>query len=96
REVFFLLREALHNVRKHAEAHHVTVRLRQDEAYLRLLVDDDGRGFPFSGVYSLPALEESGLAPVSVAEHTRALGGTLTIESMPGSGATLRVDIPLG
>ncbi|MFQ5664372.1 MAG: histidine kinase [Terriglobia bacterium] len=94
REVFLILREALHNVRKHAEARHVLVRLRQDEAYLRLLVDDDGRGFPFSGTYSQRALEESGLLPVSIGEHTRALGGTLTIDSTPGSGATLRVDIP--
>lgn len=95
REVFFILREALHNVRKHAGARHVLVRLRQEDAHLRLLVDDDGRGFPFAGTYSQTALEEQGLAPISIAEHTRALGGALTIDSTPGSGATLRVDIPL-
>lgn len=95
REVFLILREALHNVHKHAGAQHVMVRLRQDDAYLRLLVDDDGKGFPFSGTYSQRALEEQGLLPVSIGEHTRALGGTLTIDSTPGSGATLRVDIPV-
>lgn len=95
REVFLILREALHNVHKHAGAQHVMVRLRQDDAYLRLLVDDDGKGFPFTGTYSQRALEEQGLLPVSIGEHTRALGGTLTIDSTPGSGATLRVDIPV-
>lgn len=95
REVFLILREALHNVRKHAGAKHVLVKLRQDGAYLRLLVDDDGCGFSFSGTYSQRALEESGLGPVSIGERTRALGGALTIDSTPGSGATLRVDIPL-
>ena len=95
REVFLILREALHNVRKHAGAQHVLVKLRQDDGYLRLLVDDDGHGFPFSGTYSQRALEEKGLGPVSIGERTRALGGTLTIDSTPGSGATLRVDIPL-
>ncbi|MDA2913266.1 sensor histidine kinase [Acidobacteriia bacterium AH_259_A11_L15] len=95
REIFQILREALHNVRKHAAAQHVLVKLRGDDSYLRLLVDDDGRGFPFSGTYSQRALDEQGLGPVSISERTRALGGTLTVDSTPGSGATLRVDIPL-
>lgn len=95
REVFLMVREALHNVSKHAAATHVLVKVRQDEGYLRLLVDDDGRGFSFSGTYSQHALEESGLGPVSICERARALGAALTIDSTPGSGATLRVDIPL-
>jgi len=95
REVFWILREALHNVQKHARAQHVLVRLRQDGSFLRLLVDDDGAGFSFTGTYLQRALEEQGLGPVSIGERTRALGGTLSIDSTPGSGATLRVDIPL-
>lgn len=95
REVFLILREALHNVRKHARAKHVLVRLRLEDALLRLVVDDDGRGFPFAGTYSQRALEEQGLMPVSIGEHTRLLGGSVSIDSTPGSGATLRVDIPL-
>ncbi|HXE74029.1 MAG TPA: histidine kinase [Candidatus Xenobia bacterium] len=95
REVFLIVREALHNVRKHAGARHVLVRLRLEEEQLRLVVDDDGRGFPFAGTYSQRALEEQGLMPVSIGEHVRALGGAVTIDSTPGNGATLRVDIPL-
>ena len=95
REVVLILREALHNVRKHAGARQVLVRLRQDENCLRLVVDDDGRGMPFSGTYTQEALMEKGLAPVSICERLRGLGGTLTIESTPGSGLTLRMEIPL-
>ena len=95
REVFLIVREALHNVRKHAGARHVLVRVRLEEEQLRLVVDDDGRGFPFAGTYSQRALEEQGLMPVSIGEHARALGGAVTIESTPGNGATVRVDIPL-
>lgn len=95
REVFLILRESLHNVRKHAEAHHVRVELHQDDATLRVVVGDDGRGFPFAGTLSAAELEEKGLLPVSVGDHTRFLGGTLSIESSPGEGATLRVEIPL-
>ncbi|MGH9863134.1 MAG: histidine kinase [Candidatus Acidiferrales bacterium] len=95
REVFLILREALHNVRKHAGAKNVRVQLRQNEDTLRLVVDDDGKGFPFSGCYSQAELEARGLLPVSVGDHTRFLGGTLSIDSTPGIGATLRVEIPL-
>lgn len=95
REVFLILREALHNVCKHASARHVLVKLRQDEGYLRVLVDDDGRGFSFTGSYSQHALKELGLGPVSICERAEALGATVTIDSTPGSGSTLRVDIPL-
>ena len=95
REVVLILREALHNVRKHTGARQVLVRLRQDENCLRLVVDDDGRGMPFSGTYTQEALVEKGLAPVSICERLRGLGGTLIIESTPGSGLTLRMEIPL-
>ncbi|MCI0402509.1 MAG: sensor histidine kinase [Acidobacteria bacterium] len=95
REVFLILREALHNVRKHAAAKNVLVRVRLEETNLQLVVDDDGRGFPFAGTYTHRALDEQGLLPVSIGDHTRALGGTVTIDSTPGSGASVRVDIPL-
>jgi signal transduction histidine kinase len=95
REVFLILREALHNVRKHAGARHVTVRLQQDDSHLRLLVGDDGSGFSFSGSHDHEALESKGLLPVSIGEHARAVGGALTIDSSPGHGATVRVDVPL-
>jgi signal transduction histidine kinase len=95
REVFLILREALHNVRKHAGARHVTVRLQQDDSHLQLLIRDDGNGFSFSGSYTQEALDAKGLLPVSIGEHARAVEGVLTIESLPGSGATVRVDVPL-
>lgn len=95
REMFQILREALHNVRKHARASHVRVRLTQDDSHLRLLVGDDGQGFSFSGSYAQEALEERGLVPVSIGERARAVGGSLAIDSTPGGGAILRVDIPL-
>lgn len=95
REVFLIVREALHNIRKHAGARRVAVRLRRDENYLRLLVDDDGRGFPFSGTFAQPALEEMGFAPVSICERLAGLGASLSIDSVPGSGSALRMDIPL-
>ena len=40
------------NIKKHAKASHVVVKLAQDEAKVSLVVDDNGRGFSFSGRYT--------------------------------------------
>src|SRR6202041_2330050 len=48
RELFQIYRESLNNIKKHAKASHVVVKLGQDEAKVSLVVDDNGRGFSFS------------------------------------------------
>jgi signal transduction histidine kinase len=95
REVFQIYREALNNVKKHANAGHVVVKLGQDEAKVSLVVDDNGRGFSFSGRYTSEELDCLRLGPISIKERTRSVGGTLTLESNPGHGARLTIEIPL-
>jgi two-component system sensor histidine kinase DegS len=95
RELFQIYREALHNVKKHAHATHVVVKLEQDEANVFLFVDDNGQGFSFSGRYRSEELDQLRLGPISIKERTRSVGGTLTVESNPGHGARLTVEIPL-
>ncbi len=95
REVFLILREALHNARKHSGARRILVEVKQNSDCLALLVDDDGGGFPFTGTYSHEALREKTLAPTALWERLQGLGGTLEIESQADTGATLRMEIPL-
>jgi signal transduction histidine kinase len=95
RELFQIYREALHNIKKHAGASHVVVKLEQDEAKVFLVVDDNGQGFSFSGLYTSEELDRLRLGPISIKERTRGMGGTLTVESNPGHGARLIVEIPL-
>jgi signal transduction histidine kinase len=95
RELFQIYRESLHNVKKHAHASHVVVKLEQDETRVFLFVDDNGRGFSFSGRYTSEELDQLRLGPISIKERTRSVGGTLTVESNPGHGARLTVEIPL-
>jgi signal transduction histidine kinase len=95
RELFQIYRESLNNIKKHAKASHVVVKLGQDEAKVSLVVDDNGRGFSFSGRYSSEELDRLRLGPISIKERTRGVGGTLTVESNPGHGARLTVEIPL-
>jgi signal transduction histidine kinase len=95
RDLFQIYRESLHNVKKHANASHVVVKLGQDEAKVFLVVDDNGRGFSFSGRYASEDLDRLLLGPISIKERTRSVGGTLTVESNPGHGARLTIEIPL-
>lgn len=94
RELFQIYRESLHNIKKHANATHVVIKLGQDEAKVFLVVDDNGKGFSFSGRYSSEELDRLRLGPISIKERTRGVGGTLTVESNPGHGARLTVEIP--
>lgn len=95
RELFQIYRESLHNVKKHANASHVVVKLGQDESKVFLVVDDNGLGFSFSGRYTSEELDRLRLGPISIKERTRSVGGALTLESNPGHGARLTVEIPL-
>jgi signal transduction histidine kinase len=95
RELFQIYRESLNNIKKHAKASHVVVKLGQDEAKVSLVVDDNGHGFSFSGRYCSEELDRLRLGPISIKERTRGVGGTLTVESNPGHGARLTVEIPL-
>jgi nitrate/nitrite-specific signal transduction histidine kinase len=86
-----IAQEALTNVRKHAQAHGVDVRLRLVDAELELTITDDGRGFPDA----LPVGREYrsyGLA--SMRERTESLGGVLTVATQPGQGTRITVLVP--
>jgi signal transduction histidine kinase len=94
RELARIVQESLVNVRKHSGAHHVLVRLAQRAGNLQLTVEDDGKGFSFSGRRSDAELETSGKGPGVIRERVRLLAAELTIESTPGHGARLEVRIP--
>jgi signal transduction histidine kinase len=96
RELFQIYREALNNIKKHAKASHVVVKLSQDDSSLFLVVDDNGEGFSFAGRFTGDELDRLRLGPISIKERTRTVGGVLTVESNPGHGARLTIEIPLG
>jgi signal transduction histidine kinase len=96
RELFQIYREALNNIKKHAKATHVVVKLSQDDSRLLLVVDDNGEGFSFAGKFTGDELDRLRLGPISIKERTRTVNGVLTVESNPGHGARLTIEIPLG
>ncbi len=86
-----IAQEALANVRKHAKARRVEVTLGQQEGSLVLRVHDDGIGFsPEEALRPRPG--HLGLS--SIRERAELTGGSLRVESAPGSGTTVEVRLP--
>jgi signal transduction histidine kinase len=92
-ELTRILQEALVNVRKHSHARSVLVRFAAEDGLWKLMIEDDGRGFEFSGRLSQAELETA-RSPLVLKERVRSIGGELAIESIPGHGARLEVALP--
>ena len=89
-EVLRIAQEALQNALRHAGATRVDVRLDAIDGHLRIAVADDGVGFDPDE----PGLRSRRLGLTSMEERARALGGTLSIESRPGAGTTVVLEVP--
>jgi signal transduction histidine kinase len=87
-DVVQIVREALSNVGRHAEATSCRVSLYRADLGATLEVDDDGRGFD-------PDDTSTGMGMTNLAERVAALGGELTVESVLGEGTTVRASLPL-
>jgi signal transduction histidine kinase len=94
RELARIVQEALVNVRKHSKARQVLVRLGSRNGAWHVLIEDDGRGFPFAGRVSQIELDTMGKGPVVIKERVRLIEGELTIESSPGQGSRLEITVP--
>jgi signal transduction histidine kinase len=94
-EVLQMLREALHNVQKHAGASRVAVAMEKTERGLEISVDDNGHGFGFAGAYTLEELELLRLGPASLKRRARSLNAEMLLESRPGRGAGIKFRVPL-
>ncbi len=93
-EIARVLQEALVNVRKHSEARNVLVRFEREDGHCKLVIDDDGRGFEFSGRLSHAQLDAACKGPMVIKERVRSIGGELAVESTPGNGARLEILLP--
>jgi signal transduction histidine kinase len=93
-EIVLMVREALVNVRRHAGATQVTVRLGVTPDHLSLAIEDNGRGFPFSGRLADAQSDRSFKTPATIRERVASLGGNFAIESTPGRGSRLEITIP--
>jgi signal transduction histidine kinase len=96
RELLRIVQEGLVNVRKHSRARHALVRLGSNSTQWNLTMEDDGKGFPFSGRLTQDELDQMGKGPMIIKERVRLIAGALTVESSPGTGTRLEVKVPKG
>jgi two-component system NarL family sensor kinase len=92
--LFRCAQEAIRNAAEHAHAHRVSVRVGQDSDRSRvtLVVEDDGRGF---GQDELARRREEGHLGITLLEGAALdLGGTLRVESEPGTGTRVVLEVP--
>lgn len=91
--LYRIVQEALSNVVRHAQASRVNIRVEVSEERVVAVVEDDGRGFD-----SRTGLEASGrgLGLVGMRERATLVGGRVVVDSAPGAGTRVRLEIPLG
>ena len=87
-ELYRVAQEALNNVIKHAQAKQVAVHLQFNEERLCLTIQDDGIGFDLE-----TARQSGGLGLHSMEERVQQIGGNLILETAPGKGTTLRIEV---
>lgn len=88
RQVLLVLKEALHNIRRHAGATHVDVRLTSDASALHLTVQDHGRGFDTGTIAHRFGLEQ-------MRRRATDVGGSLDLTSRPGDGTCVHLSVPI-
>lgn len=88
--LYGIAKESLNNILKHAEATRISVELRQSETSASLEIADNGLGFD-----TAVARQRGGLGLLGLEERAAAIGGLLFIDSHPGSGTLIRVEVPL-
>ncbi len=86
--VFRIYQELVTNILRHAKAEHVSVELYERDGRLVLAVEDDGVGFD-------PAAQSDGVGLTGMRERAALVDGTLTIDSEPGMGTHVVLEIPV-
>jgi signal transduction histidine kinase len=85
--LYRITQEALTNVVKHAQASRVSIVLTRRSESISAVIEDDGRGFGEAG--------ENGLGLLGMRERVALIGGRVAVESSPGSGTTLSIEVPV-
>ncbi|MBE2272586.1 MAG: sensor histidine kinase [Anaerolinea sp.] len=90
--LYRVIQESLTNILRHARAARVSVFIERSDKHINLSVVDDGCGFDLARVL---ASKERGLGLLGIQERIELLGGTLRLESQPGQGTRVEVELML-
>lgn len=88
--LFRICQEALNNVRRHAEATKVDVKLIFSKDNIKMVIEDNGKGFSLKNADNFPHQERIGL--IGMQERAKLFNGNFQISSKPGKGTTISVE----
>jgi hypothetical protein len=88
--VFRMIQELATNIIKHAGATEATIHLTNHDNNINIIVEDNGTGFNTGSIDGA-----GGMGLSSITKKTEQLGGALTIDTTPGRGTTIIIDIPV-
>ena len=91
--LFRAIKEVVNNAVKHGNAKEIIVAIHWDPQQMRTVIDDDGKGF--DPVKALAPHARRGLGLAGIDERLTSLGGKLGVESQPGSGARVILEVPI-
>jgi signal transduction histidine kinase len=92
--LYRVVQEALTNVERHSQATQVSVLLERQNDYVRVIIEDNGKGFDLEAVLNRP-LRQRRLGLLGMRERVSLVNGTLTLESVPEQGTTVFARVPL-
>ena len=81
------MQELLQNIIKHAKASQVFIQLHSEAKAIRLMVEDNGKGFDTSS-------QSKGMGLSNIEDRVKQMDGTLDIDSLMGRGTTVILEIP--
>jgi len=87
--LYRISQEALNNILKHSCANHLTISLNNAGPFIEFQIRDDGIGFSLD-----PQQKNKGLGLISMKERAEQIGGKLNINSTPGEGTTIIIEVP--
>jgi signal transduction histidine kinase len=92
--LYRILQECLNNISKHAKAKHVNIMLTYSYPKVIFIIKDDGIGYE-QAEDGLPwGIMKEGIGLLSMRERVASLKGTIDINSTPGRGTVIRVELP--
>lgn len=88
--IYRIVQEAVNNILKHADAKEIGIQLVKQDDHLSIMIEDDGKGFDINQV------KRRGRGLKNITARSEWLHGSISIDSTPGRGTTIAIEIPLG
>ncbi|MFL5766190.1 MAG: tetratricopeptide repeat protein [Bacteroidia bacterium] len=87
--IYRIVQEAVNNILKHASAKEINIQLVRQDKFLSIMIEDDGKGF------NTVEMKRRGRGLRNITARAEWLHGTIQIDSSPGRGTTIAIEIPL-